>query len=505
MRWLLVGDDVVSADWLASELRRAGSVVRLVDAAGLELSRLANFDAQVLLASQGLDLRFLQERLTRHPGLRWAVPLFVRYPDPWQESSASFIPQLQESAAQLVSADRELEALARKPPRSFAAPIERMGPVRVLRALCTAHDVFRVRFASAQHQASVDIAANLVLGAVFEQRGEPTLFGAEALACVLELSEGRATVEHRPSLNAPMLSLSIDRALERAYAEVRERRASSDADSPTRRIRSPLLRMSRSDVVPALVPDGTDTLAPDLTSDSKADTKLVELSPQFLHYVPTSSGVVVRPPHLEQPAQAAELLAPRVLADTEEITVARHSDARAYLRLTLFAAALALLTFGVTRLLGLPRAAEVRHAESKVATPHLPIRPASVGVTQAPVAAAKVAPSAPGRLSQARAPLPEPANTEHEANSPARESAQALMLAAERALKQGDIEAALKLAERALLLRPRRVTYVLLYGDALVAAGKPEAALEQFRVALERQPRSRAIERRIAALTPGAE
>jgi hypothetical protein len=496
-RWLIVADEVVTLDFLATRLRALGAVARLVDPSGSELTRLGAFDAQILLSRPSVDLRFLHERLTLHPGLRWATPLVLGCPEAWTTNDHAFV-ALAERAEGLLSFDRELLQLAKRPPQVFRAPVERLGPVRVLRALCAAQEVFRVRFFSDDHDGCVQIAGELLLGASLEQRGEPPLVGTEALACILELTKGRAEVEHRPALPDAPLSLSLDVALEQAYAELRERRASADADSPTLRLRSPFAQLHREEG--------------ERDSDPQPDPA------EPVHHTKTASGIVRREDlRKTSPHQTGRV---RDTAITEPMVVEPPRSRSG--KLFVLLAALAVLASSVYLVRNVRRALAPASAQHKSpistgahdkslrersAATRAEVRRAALDATPPPAgetpthSTSRERPEAPRAAASLVTPSPRTA-PEVPATPAARPTPDShdLARASERALATGDPARAVELAREALKLRPRRLRYMLLLAEALSAAGQRDAAVAHYRMALERKPDSPAILSRLRSL-----
>ena len=318
-RWLLVANDAVSSDGLACALRDASAQVRMIDPGGLSVARLGAFDAQVVLSERGQDLRFLRERIAGHPVLRWAAQLSLAWSELWSVNSTQpELGRLAHAALPWLEPDRALARVVRGGVSRFEVPLDRMGPVRALRVLCSEQDVFRAQFKSQHERGYVEVAGELVVSASFELDGFPQITGVQAFARVLELPCVRATVERRVRLSTPTLSLPFEKALELAVSDIRERDGS---DSPTLRMASPLSLLEPDAATP------TPTRTPSIPSVAHEPGETLEPTTNYRRSAaPVDSGVLTRDG--ERPASGS--VADRVLALATERGVApSHAAARA--------------------------------------------------------------------------------------------------------------------------------------------------------------------------------
>jgi hypothetical protein len=514
-RWLLVAGDAVSADALACSLRELGALVRLIDPAGLAIARLGAFDAQVLLSERGQDLRFLRERLTSHPILRWTSQLSFPWAEIWEpETRIPALGRLAAMAQPWLEPERALQRVVRSGSSRFEVNLDRLGPVRALRRLSQERDVFRVVFSSQQERGTVEIAGELVVAASFELPGFPALSGVQAFARVLEVPVGRATVERRVRLSTPSVSLPFDQALELALVDIRERDGS---ESPTLRIPSPLSLLEVEEAGALSPVDGLAVvrpLEPPQRAVSVAPPPLVVPLPPPTALGPElrESGVVGRGrpapieleptegvgrPLAQQPAPWTSLGAPltsdslRPTMITDEVQ--RKRSRLSWLGLIAGALAVALGVMVATEHLWQladeseqPRTSVTRAGESTA-------KPAPPAILEKPVTppAARL----PAALPAPVVPAP-PVPAAHEASSI--DDAGEVERRLREALSAHDGAAAVRWGERLVELKPKRARHRLLYGDALAAAGRPAEALEQYRLAATWAPKSRQVRNRLS-------
>lgn len=232
-RLLLVQGDPVLTDALAQQLRALGASVGVTDAAGRGLLRLAFLDPQIVLfdrARAGEEAGVLKE-LRAHPRLRWATVLGgFSWDALWPPSAPGpGLLALGRQVAALTEADRTLHELAASCD-AFTAPIEPIGPARVLRALAGASDqVLQLTLSAGAAVATVEICGELVVGATFrDHAGGPVHTGAAALARVLTLRSGQGEVVRRELATAMTLMAPLSWALDAAQLELSVEAAGED-------------------------------------------------------------------------------------------------------------------------------------------------------------------------------------------------------------------------------------------------------------------------------------
>jgi hypothetical protein len=507
-RWVLVASDPVNADALACSLRELNAHVRLIDPAGLALSRLGSFDAQLLFSDRGQDLRFLRERVLAHPVLRWTSQVSMPWSELWEPgNTAPLLGKLVQVAVPALDPDRELLKTLRSGNLRFEARLDGLGPVRALRLLCEERDIFRVHLNGAHERGGVEIAGDLIVGAYFELSGFPPLTGVQAFARVLELACQRMTVERRVRLEAPSLSMPFEQALELAVCDIRERDGS---DSPTLRMASPLALLTPGGV--------TSEEANELITG-------LEIDVQETADAPWDSGVIAR----QQQQALLDARGRTLLAHDDTVDARLRPSTTDSLRPTVVTmgmrakgmsfrlqwVALVLMAAFVTA--GAMLAAErmwrlesssdqKRHVES-----HATRRENRANAQQPSVASASATERANKRPEPRPAPR-EPAPARHERPSEPAAVAQSddsdtdtddpyeVERTARAALSRSDGQAALRLTERLVALRPKRARYRVLYGDALAMNGQTQAAMSQYQIAYEHAPKSHMVKSRMQRL-----
>jgi hypothetical protein len=518
-RWLVVAGDAVSADALACALRELGAFVRLIDPAGLALARLGAFDAQVLLSERGQDLRFLRERLSSHPILRWTSQLSF----PWVEifepqTRLPALGRLSQMALPWLEPERVLAKVARSGSSRFEVQLDRLGPIRALHRLSQERDVFRVVLSAQQERGMVELAGELVVGASFELPGFPPLSGVEAFARVLELPVARATVERRVRLSVPSISMPFEAALELALSDIRERDGS---ESPTLRIPSPLSLME-PDEQALSPPEGLAVVHP-----LDPPPRPVAIAPPPLKVPPLpmmpsalppelrDSGVIGRgrPAPIEiEPTEGVGRPTPRPAPAPWPLSAPLSSDSlrptmvdpplRKSSRLSWLGVLGAALAVTVAAMIGAEQVWELLDEPEPQARPisavtsrgETPVPAAAPHIVEKPVPAKAVAEP----VAEAKGPVvPAPP-------TPAADEAQELTDTSEielrlrEAIDAEDAAAAVAWGQRLIELKPERARYRVLYGDALAAAGRSAEALEQYQLAHKWAPRSRLVKKRLA-------
>jgi hypothetical protein len=305
-RWLVVDGDSVVADRMACELRDAGCMVKLIDPEGRQVPQLGPYDAQILVTDVAHDMRFLGERLMLHGGMRWASTMRVNWSELWIEGErTAALGMLAARAVTLLEPDHALRELARSGLPRFNAPFEMLGPVRMLRALCTHDEVFRVTFNTVQEHARVDLAGNLVLGAAFMGRDGTTLSGEAALANIVELSGARADVERRPRPETLSLVAPLDEAIERAISTQLGRRETDE--SPTLRVSMPTPNPDADhgdDTAPGSLDALVEAARLDAQQAGMTEDDAPTKSEQFSRSGrPSQNAIAIQIPRLEMPRQ----------------------------------------------------------------------------------------------------------------------------------------------------------------------------------------------------------
>ena len=219
--------------------------------------------------------------------LRWAAQLSLAWSELWSVNSTQpELGRLAHAALPWLEPDRALARVVRGGVSRFEVPLDRMGPVRALRVLCSEQDVFRAQFKSQHERGYVEVAGELVVSASFELDGFPQITGVQAFARVLELPCVRATVERRVRLSTPTLSLPFEKALELAVSDIRERDGS---DSPTLRMASPLSLLEPDAATP------TPTRTPSIPSVAHEPGETLEPTTNYRRSAaPVDSGVLTR-------------------------------------------------------------------------------------------------------------------------------------------------------------------------------------------------------------------
>ncbi len=492
-RWLVVDSQPQSrAQAIARELRAAGCHVRRVDVVGLQLARLSAFDAQLVLIDDGQDMRFLQERIGSHAGLRWANILRTAWPALWHDGSAKpDLEALARHALPLLEPDRALHELARGTGDLFEVPSEPLGPIRALRAVCMANDVFRVTFANEGAQGHVELAGKLLLGAWFQRGTDPMLMGAEALAGAIDMDSALVTVRRKVRPKAPWFVKPLDEALELALHSIRERRLGEHDDSPTMRI------------------------APELIAEAVGDEALdPESEATRIMVVPSTPAPGVQTPSTHTPsaqALSAHTLSAHTPSASTPIPSLPPARSGGLPRLSMPAALGALAVLGLLAAgLSLMRSS----APTSAVTPgrassqaEASVAPGAGAVLRTPIISKSQASAGAviGRAAPKPSTAPLPTKRSPKAATPTARltdlqsrNITGLAARAKSALLSRDLVSARALAERAITLRPRRAEFRLLYGDVLAASDRHQEALAQYREGLRLRPQSRTLQQRLA-------
>ncbi len=197
-RILLVARDVAKSDVIAEELRSAGAIVVVGGGAGggLPLARTLIPEVVIVDASgPGLWATPALDAIRRELVLRWAPIYPIDLGSLWRGSPIPDVSLLGAPIRALLSQDRALaERAVRGEALTFA--LERIGPVRALRALANTGVGLRARVEHPRVLVEVDLAEGVVAGALaLEPRGDTVIAeGTAALALLLDLSRGRVTV-----------------------------------------------------------------------------------------------------------------------------------------------------------------------------------------------------------------------------------------------------------------------------------------------------------------------
>lgn len=516
-RWLVVDTDATCADALACALRDQGAQARLVDLAGGGLRRLQGWDAQLVLADARARLDPLRRELAIEPSLRWASLLPVDWQQLWPDfAEAPALGVLGELAHPLLKADRTLHELALGAAPAFSAPLDQIGPVRILRAVQDAPDVFRVRFDSGQLAAYVEMANGLVLNAVAKQRGGAgSAFGQQAMRRILELRDGKASVQRRARPEGLSLVMPLEQALAESSKQARQHRsvrvqAAADLAEPPQAVITGDT-VVRSGRVRKRVTTALDGALGTKVRHSPTAWLLATLAVlglfglgyamarwpmRYATPAPRAAQSSPVPPPVQPPAAAS----PAPLKTAADPKPQKQSGTPALVPVAL----------GTTPAASGPRAlpaadkSAASRADARVAS-----EAAEPGLSdlKPPADPTPGAPPHGTPWERSRKLAKRAASTSDAAEAQAMfEEALALdpnnphaLVGRARGLvaSKQDLPRALQLAERAVQLRRRRAEYRLVYGDALWAAGDPRAARRQYRVARTLRPNSRQVRERL--------
>jgi len=201
-RLLVIARDVGLASLLAEHLEARGAVVVVSDAEGDGLAAARNLDPEVVLldpdelGEEGLPMA---RRLHADLRLRWAPTARCGWARLWPfgrpEPDLEFVAEV---IAPLVEPERSFRARVAAEPR-LSIELDRIGPNRVLRAVAEAPGTHLLIVRSPGVVAELAVGGGRVQDAVFcHALSEPRRrLGADALAQVLALREGRVEVARR--------------------------------------------------------------------------------------------------------------------------------------------------------------------------------------------------------------------------------------------------------------------------------------------------------------------
>ncbi|HBQ17927.1 MAG TPA: hypothetical protein DEF51_44680, partial [Myxococcales bacterium] len=222
LRVLLVDDDPARADTLAQELRNRGALVFVTDTKGQGLHRAVGLDPQVaIIDAAGLEGQGFEvvRAIRKDVRLRWASILVAPWEEIWPKGAPS--PDMERLAARiepLLSPEQDLRERAESE-APFDIRLESTGPSRLMRILTQNGATLHLTVRNPKAVVHIDLAENLIVGAVAKPSEGPQVGGPAALATLLSLGSGRVRVERRANPSVANVMAPLDEALSAASQE----------------------------------------------------------------------------------------------------------------------------------------------------------------------------------------------------------------------------------------------------------------------------------------------
>jgi hypothetical protein len=461
-RVLLIHDDSGSADALAQEIRARGGVVVVSGRSEHGVLRARELDPEIVVLDSGsvvgpaLDIVQVMERDTR---LRWASRVVVRWDDVWPAgASMAHMDRLAERV--LPIRNQEESVLDRSEAEAqFSVPLAPLGPCRLLRALATSSHVLEITTTNGDRRVLVDLADGLLAGASIFLGDTPVLEGLEALAVWMDEEHGDVEIVRKRAPHAANVLLPVEVALATASRE-------HGADVAAQRLGDE--QKTRN----APLPEGTPSTPPrapvfDLdpygASTRRMDVDIggidIEQARAIVDGVPKTPPV----PTTWRPGDAP----------TPSVPAAPVARSAPWLAIAIAAALIAL--GGLALKVVLPAAPQPLPPTYVPPTGPTSASQAPTPAVETPRAEEPSSPPEPRATTRQTLPPSAPPATVTRTNSTSNDT-HAMYDEARAAMREARYDDAIRLAERLVALRRRRVEYRWLLGDAYKAAGRASDA-----------------------------
>jgi len=197
LRTVLVTTDPIVARRIERALSPMGARLAIIpDWGHVSLAEVRGLDPQLVLLEPGADLKSradMNRRLAEEPRLKWAV--LDRAPR--NLDGRAGVDRLVELAAVALGPDRQLQAEVLLEMKPSVAPVDAMGPGRLLRALSLGDETFEIRYEEQDVEAYLRLGDGRLLDCTWTEHGvnETRLEGVSALTAFTALGQGEVRIQ----------------------------------------------------------------------------------------------------------------------------------------------------------------------------------------------------------------------------------------------------------------------------------------------------------------------